>query len=102
MGALRSLERMVSQEQVPSPTFNRAYKSKGENMKIKTILLTAVLALSAGIGAGFSGDSFAAGNNRACKFDCKESYYNCMLVGSTVYCQNRYNACLADCEINPY
>jgi hypothetical protein len=70
-------------------------------MKMRTMVLTAVLALSAGIGAGFSGDSHAAGN-RQCKIDCKEMYFNCMLAGSTVYCQNRYNACLLDCEINPY
>lgn len=67
-------------------------------MKTTTLLLTAALALSAGLGAGFSGKAYAAGN-RQCKIDCREMYYVC---GQTQWCLNRYQLCLADCEVNPY
>lgn len=70
-------------------------------MKTTTLLLTAVLALSAGLGAGFSGKAYAAGN-RQCKIDCREIYTDCLYAGDPRYCQYRYELCLADCEVNPY
>lgn len=74
-------------------------------MKIKTMMLTAALALSAGIGAGVSGNSYAI--DPLCRGDCGEDRqscnYNC--AGKPGYqacvaaCYNAYQACLAGCGV---
>jgi hypothetical protein len=69
-------------------------------MKIKTMMLTAALALSAGIGAGFSGNSHAI--DPGCRGDCGEDRQSCNAgcnsQGCYVACYNAYQACIAVCR----
>jgi hypothetical protein len=71
-------------------------------MKIKTMMLTALLALSAGIGAGFSGKSYAV--DPVCRGDCADDRqgcsFNCYGPGAQACltaCYNAYKACVAAC-----
>jgi hypothetical protein len=71
-------------------------------MKIITMMLTAVLALSAGIGAGFSGNSYAI--DPVCRGDCADDRQGCNF-GCTgpgaqacfAACYNAFRACVAAC-----
>lgn len=74
-------------------------------MKTRTMMLTAILALSAGIGAGFSGKSHAL--DPICRGDCGDDRqgcnYNCAgLPGNQqaclTACYNAYRACVAACD----
>ena len=73
-------------------------------MKIKTMMLTAVLALSAGIGAGFSGNSYAV--DPVCRGDCADDRQGCNFgctgnggnyQACTIGCYNAFRACVAAC-----
>jgi hypothetical protein len=69
-------------------------------MKIKTIVLTAMLALSAGVGVGFSTNSYAI--DPLCRGDCAEDRQGCNFGchGNSAClqgCYNTYRACLAAC-----
>jgi hypothetical protein len=74
-------------------------------MKIQSMMLAAALALSAGFGAGFSGNSYAvdpvcrgdcADDRQGCNFGCLSSgpnYQSCVTA-----CYNAYRACVAACQ----
>ncbi len=71
-------------------------------MKMKTIVLTAMLALSAGIGMGFSTSSYAI--DPLCRGDCGDDRQGCNFgcYGNQACmqaCFNAYQACLAGCRV---
>ncbi len=89
------------------PADNRAimmhHRNEERNMNMKTIVLTAMLALSAGIGVGFSANSYAV--DPICRGDCAEDRQGCNYgcTGKPGYqacvaaCYNAYQACRAAC-----
>jgi hypothetical protein len=92
--------------EVNGPTCNRAivihHKNEERNMNMKTIVLAAMLALSAGVGVGFSTNSYAV--DPVCRGDCADDRQGCNFgcLGSSACqqaCYNAYQACLAACRV---
>jgi hypothetical protein len=68
-------------------------------MHLRKLILTAALAAAAGLGAGFSGTSYAI--DPVCRGDCADlrqgCNFNCTTQACFQGCYNQYQACIAAC-----